>query len=102
MQSGMIGTALRYCNGKQTMTARHESVLASIASIIRSELGDNTIPITNATTAHDVAAWDSLAHIGIILQVEKTFGIRLKAAEVASLDKVGTLVDLVMARSSAA
>jgi len=84
------------------MNAPRDAVLSRIAAIIRGELGDADLSIDDATTAERVPAWDSLAHIGIILAVEKNFGIRLRAAEVASLDRVGTLVDLVMAKSQAA
>ena len=76
--------------------------LARIAAIIQGELGAADLAIKDATTAQEVPAWDSLAHIGIILAVEKSFGIRLRAAEVASLDRVGTLVDLVLEKSQAA
>ena len=79
-----------------------EQVLADITSIIRNELSDNSLTIEESSAAADVPSWDSLAHIGIILGTEKHFGIKMKAYEVAGLERVGSLVDLVLARSATA
>ena len=73
-----------------------------LQTIFQEVFDDPAIVLKDEMTANDVDGWDSLAHIGIILAVEKNFGIRLRAAEVASLDRVGTLVDLVLVKSQAA
>ena len=46
-------------------------------------------------TADDEEAWDSLSHIGLIMETEKYFGIRIKNSEVARLANVGDLINLV-------
>jgi acyl carrier protein len=44
-----------------------------------------------------VPAWDSLMHVTLIIAVERSFGVRFKSSEVANLQNVGDLVDLVEA-----
>jgi acyl carrier protein len=56
--------------------------------------------IDEKTRALDVSGWDSLTHVQIIVGVEKKFGLRLKASEVAQLEHVGSLIDFVIARGT--
>jgi len=55
-------------------------------------LDDDSIEINDTMTASDVDGWDSLSHITLIVNVEKSFGIKLSAAEVGSLSNVGQLL----------
>ncbi len=57
--------------------------------------GDDEIVIARETTAVDVADWDSLMHVSLMLAVEKAFDIRFSSAEVAELETVGELIDLI-------
>ncbi len=57
--------------------------------------GDDGIVIARETTAVDVADWDSLMHVSLMLAVEKAFDIRFSSAEVAELETVGELIDLI-------
>lgn len=53
------------------------------------------LTVTRATTAKDVADWDSLRHVLIIAGVEEAFDIRFSSAEMDGLQTVGDFVDLV-------
>lgn len=57
--------------------------------------GDDGIVIARETTAVDVADWDSLMHVSLMLAAEKAFDIRFSSAEVAELETVGELIDLI-------
>lgn len=57
--------------------------------------GDDEIVIAREMTAVDVADWDSLMHVSLMLAVEKAFDIRFSSAEVAELEAVGELIDLI-------
>jgi acyl carrier protein len=46
-----------------------------------------------------VDGWDSLAHIRLILTVEKAFKIKLSTSEIGKLENVGDLVALIRARA---
>jgi acyl carrier protein len=62
---------------------------------------DDTIEIFDAMTAEDLDEWDSLSHITLVLAVEREFKIKLKAAEVGSLENVGEMIKLLRERAPA-
>ncbi len=53
------------------------------------------LALSRATTAHDVDGWDSLANVELMVELEQAFGIRFRTGEVADLENVGQLVDLI-------
>jgi len=67
----------------------------SLLQIIRDTFEDPTIEIRRETTAADVAGWDSVAHVQLVIAVEERFGIRLTTGEAAGLANVGELADYV-------
>ena len=75
-------------------------VLQKIQDVVRDELNDQELIIDEKTRASDVSGWDSMTHVQIVVGVEKKFGFRLKASEVAQLEDVGSLIDFVIARGA--
>ena len=49
-------------------------------------------------TAKDVAGWDSLKQIDIIISVEERFGVKAGTKELDGLQSVGDLVGLIKTR----
>ena len=68
-----------------------------LTDVFRDVFDDEELAVTRETTASDVPAWDSLMHVTLIVAVEKSFGVRFKSSDVASLQNVGELVDLIEA-----
>jgi acyl carrier protein len=62
---------------------------------------DDRLVVTRDTTAQDVEGWDSLMHVSLMVNVEKAFGVRFRSSEVAGLQTVGELIDLIRARQEA-
>ena len=54
--------------------------------------------LTPALTATEVAEWDSLLHISILVAVEKAFEIRFRVGEVEATKNVGEFADLIARR----
>jgi len=80
------------------MQANGENVsenLQIITKIINKHTGNKNIEITPQISAKDINEWDSLAHMSIILEVEKYFGIRFRASEVAKMSCVGDLLEII-------
>ena len=71
------------------------SIVAQLNDIFRDVFESDDLVIGLATTADDVAGWDSLTHVTLILRVERSFGIRLSSAEVADMQSVGDLTILI-------
>ena len=70
-----------------------------LTGIFRDLFDDDTIVITPQLTADDVAEWDSLRHIQLILAVQRAFKVKFSAAETANLKNVGELVSLIRAKT---
>ena len=63
--------------------------------VIFQDVLDIDIELTPSLSARDVSEWDSLAHVRIIVTVERNFKVKFAAAEVNSLKNVGELIDLI-------
>jgi acyl carrier protein len=77
-----------------------EWIYAELTKIVRQVLDDDTLEITDATTADDVEHWDSINHIQLIVAAEKKFNVRFKIAEVTAFKNIGELVDAIQQRLS--
>lgn len=62
--------------------------------------GDPSLRLGPETTAEEVAGWDSLANVELMVEIEEGFGIRFRTGEVAELAKVGDLVALISRRAA--
>jgi acyl carrier protein len=70
-------------------------ILEQLTGIIREVLDDPSVELKPETTATDVPAWDSLAHINIVVATEMGFGVKFKTAELQQLRNVGEFVILI-------
>lgn len=64
---------------------------ARLQQVFREVFDDDDIVLTDATTARDIPDWDSLAHVSLIVAVEREFAIRFTSTEVNALKNVGEL-----------
>ena len=55
---------------------------------------DDDLVLKPEMTADDVDGWDSLAHIRLILSVQKAFGVKFSPVEMNRLKNVGDLIAL--------
>ena len=76
------------------------NIIEELIPIFRNVLDDDEIIITSSTTAQDIDGWDSLAHLRLIVAIEKHFGFRFSAAEIYEIDSVGEIADLILIKNS--
>jgi len=69
--------------------------LLQVQEVFRDVFEDDALSIARETTARDVEDWDSLMHVSLVVAIEHKFGVRFASGDVARLDNVGQLVDLV-------
>jgi acyl carrier protein len=76
------------------------AIWSKLTDVFRDTFDDDALTIGPDTTAGDIADWDSLRHIQILVAIEKAFGIRFSTGEVAGLKNVGEMVVLIARRLS--
>lgn len=69
-----------------------------MTTILREVFDDDALVARQDLTAKQVDGWDSLAHIRLVLSVEKAFKIKFSAAEVGKLKNVGEFVSLIQSK----
>ncbi len=70
-----------------------------VEGIFRDFFRDEGLEIQSDTTAKDIEGWDSLAHITLIVAIEKKFGIKFKLAELHDVRNVGDILTLVKTKT---
>jgi len=68
---------------------------AKLNEVFHDVFDDEEIVVTPELTADDVAGWDSLKHIRLLLTLERTFKIKFSASEVNKLENVSELAGLI-------
>jgi acyl carrier protein len=76
------------------------AVLAEITDVVRQVLEDRTIELAPATTIDELAGWDPMNHIAILVEAECRFDVVFDLAEVDAMPTVGHLVRLIQAKRS--
>lgn len=69
-----------------------DALLDRLQRVFRQVFNAPALVIRPELTAADVAGWDSLKHVELIMSVEAEFGVRFKTAEIASMQNVGDLI----------
>ena len=75
-------------------TSIDDAMLAKLADVFREVFANESLSVSPGTTASDIKGWDSLAHIRLMLSVQRAFRLRLSAAETSQLSNVGALLEL--------
>jgi acyl carrier protein len=73
-------------------------VLLQVQAILQDQLGDESIQVTETTTAQEVDGWDSLMHLQIIVAIEKHFRITFSSKELFTWKHVGDMADSIIKR----
>jgi acyl carrier protein len=59
--------------------------------VFRDVFGEESIVLTDETTAADVPGWDSLGHINLMFSIEERFGVQFEGNQLAEFANVGEL-----------
>ncbi len=70
-----------------------EEILEKVTEIIREEFEDDSLTITEETTAADVNGWESLAHLSLMHEIEIYFKIKFTMGEIQGFKNVGEMVE---------
>lgn len=71
------------------------SIKIKLQGVFHEVFDDEGIEISEGMSANDLEAWDSLNHVRLIVSVEEEFGVSFSTSDVADLQNVGQLLDLI-------
>ena len=70
-----------------------------IQQVFQIVFGDEQLVLRDEMTANDIEGWDSLAHLNLVIAIEKRFGIKFANAEISRLkddgQNIGALIEMV-------
>jgi len=75
-----------------------EIIYEKLAAAFQSVFDDDSIVLTPELSAADIDEWDSLAHVRLMLTIEREFGIKFSAPEIGRLKNVGDLSALIQGK----
>ena len=81
-------------------TLTDATVLEKVSEIVADVLDCSGMILTPATTASQVDGWDSVAHVQIVVAIEKAFGFRFRTGEMSALGNLGALVRRIQERTA--
>ena len=70
-------------------------ILKILNEIFCDVFDDDSIKISESTTAADIENWDSLAQINIIMACQSDFGVKFDLNDVLALKSVGSIAELI-------
>ena len=87
------------------MGTPRQDIRLELQAVLRGAFDNDELVISDATKATDVDGWDSMAHVNVIIAIEKRFGVRFSGADLASMRgsgrTIGHLIDLIAAKTKA-
>ena len=73
-----------------------EEAFVKLNEVFRDVFDDESITVTETTTADDIEEWDSLEHINLLAAVEQEFGMKFNMGQVVSMKNVGEMADIIL------
>ena len=76
------------------------TILSEIQVIFRDVMDNDTLVITEKSSAREIEEWDSLSHLRLVFAIEKHFKIKFSTSELSKWKNVGDLLENVSAKLS--
>lgn len=73
-------------------------ILAKLQIIFRDVLDNENINISFDSCADDYDEWDSLAHVQLVAEIQKTMKIKFSASEMISWDTIGDMCETIQSK----
>jgi acyl carrier protein len=71
------------------------SIIEDVQPMFRDILDLPDLQLTRQSNASNVEGWDSLAHVNLVMGIEKRYKIKIALRELQDLKNVGDMADLV-------
>jgi acyl carrier protein len=75
-------------------TVNKDEIIQKLTAVFRERFDNPNLVLSPEATAADIQGWDSLAHINLVLAVERAFSIRTSTRDVRGMKNVGDFIAL--------
>jgi acyl carrier protein len=75
-------------------------VIQTIQPLFRDVLDQPDLLLTPASNASNVDDWDSLAHINIVMAIERHYKVKFALGELQGLKNVGEMAELIIRKTA--
>ena len=72
-----------------------KEILEKLTDIFRATFKDPNLVLTKEMTPEDIDAWDSLAQVMLVSEMQEAFGIKFKLTELLQLTKVDNIINAI-------
>jgi acyl carrier protein len=76
------------------------TIIRDIQPIFRDVLDIPDLQLTRQSNASNVEGWDSLAHVNLVMAIEKRYKIKIALGELQDLKNVGEMADLIQKKTA--
>ena len=73
-------------------------LLNSLQALFRIFFKNESIHLTEKTTAEDIENWDSITHLNLINEIENQFGISFSFEEILKMKNIGELIEIIRSK----
>lgn len=77
-----------------------EDVIQQLVPIFRDVFSDDEIILSPQITSSDIDGWDSLAHIRLVISIEKVLDLSFSADEIFEAQNVGEFAALILRKQA--
>ena len=71
------------------------AIIQDIEPVFQDVLDQPDLRLTRDSNASNVEGWDSLAHVNLVMGIEKRYKIKIALGELQDLKNVGEMADLI-------
>lgn len=79
---------------------RSSDIIQDLQPVFSDVLDLPDLSLTAESNANNVEGWDSLAHINLVVAIEKRYNIKFALAELRNLHNLGEMADLIVKKMS--
>ncbi len=74
---------------------KENEILTTIEKSFVKILEHNNFDLNKSTTAKDVDGWDSISHLLVITDIEKSFNIKFELMDLMTMENIGDLISTI-------
>lgn len=77
-----------------------EQIYETMKKIFKEIFDDESLEITDTTSANDIEDWDSFEQINLLVAIEDNFGLEVSLKQANAMENVGQMIDYIHERMS--